>query len=39
MLLALADDNGLAALAAAAADFCVHAHAQATTSQLPAADV
>ncbi len=27
-LLALADDNGLPALAAAAADFCVHAHAQ-----------
>lgn len=27
-LLALADDNGLPALAAAAADFCVHAHPQ-----------
>ena len=29
-LLALADDNGLATLAVAAADFCVHAHAQAS---------
>jgi hypothetical protein len=30
-LLALADDNGLATLAVAAADFCVHAHAQASS--------
>jgi hypothetical protein len=32
-LLALADDNGLATLAVAAADFCVHAHAQVSHSQ------